>query len=422
MTDPTDPARGKPAQPTDVAPDERGRWGERVALPSGAQGARPLLPHAPVINNPEGWPAAAPPSGGPDSLDAVVTTVQGARGALPEQPGPAAAEARAVALGLSAAAATAAEAEPASAASQAEPAQHQGQAAQPPSFIFFGVVSALSLMADVASKAWAEIVLGKRTMLDPALVIIETNLSLTLAYNKGGAWGLLQDASETVRKPFFLLVSVLAVAFIVSLYGRLVVGQRALKWGLPLVLGGALGNLSDRIVRNSVIDFIDYRADWVEWMNQRVHEYIWTGWSVTDHWPTYNVADISICVGVGLMAIDMLFSRRSSAQPEQPSPDSAATESLTAASPSEPGLPAAPGSELSVAAAARSEPGPTAAAFVAAGPETQPSLSAPGSSEPGPAAGRAQAQPPAQSTPGDGSPHRGGDPAPRGGPGACGGQ
>ena len=184
-----------------------------------------------------------------------------------------------------------------------------------PSFVFFGVLSALSLAMDVGSKAWAEIVLGKRTLIDPAIVLIEDHLSLTLAYNKGGAWGLLQSAGDNIRKPFFLLVSALAIAFIVSLYGRLAPGQRALKWGLPLVLGGALGNLSDRIVRSSVIDFIDYRADWVQSMNELIAKYLAPKWTITDHWPTFNVADISICIGVGLMAIDMLTSRRGAAAP-----------------------------------------------------------------------------------------------------------
>jgi signal peptidase II len=178
-----------------------------------------------------------------------------------------------------------------------------------PSFLFFGLVAAISLVADVTSKAWAEIVLSKRTLLDPAIILIPDHLSLTLAYNKGGAWGLLQNSSEIVRRPFFLLVSGLAIAFIVSLYGRLVVGQRALKWGLPLVLGGALGNLSDRIIRSSVIDFIDFRANWIEAMNHGIGK-IANGWGITDHWPTFNVADVSICVGVGLMALDMFLSKR----------------------------------------------------------------------------------------------------------------
>ena len=178
-----------------------------------------------------------------------------------------------------------------------------------PSFVFFGVVAAISLVADVTSKAWAEMTLSKRTLMDPAIVVIQDHLSLTLAYNRGGAWGLLQNASEMIRRPFFLAVSALAIAFIVSLYGRLGAGQRALKWGLPLVLGGALGNLSDRIIRSSVIDFIDFRANWIESMNHGIGKAV-HGWGITDHWPTFNVADVSICVGVGLMALDMFVSKR----------------------------------------------------------------------------------------------------------------
>ncbi len=178
-----------------------------------------------------------------------------------------------------------------------------------PSFLFFGVVAAISLVLDVSSKAWAETVLSKRTQVDPAIVLIPDHLGLMLAYNRGGAWGLLQNASEMIRRPFFLLVSGLAIAFIVSLYGRLLSEQRALRWGLPLVLGGALGNLSDRIIRSSVIDFIDFRAHWIETMNQGIAK-LAPGWGITDHWPTFNVADVSICVGVGLMAVDMFVSKR----------------------------------------------------------------------------------------------------------------
>jgi signal peptidase II len=178
-----------------------------------------------------------------------------------------------------------------------------------PTYVFFGVLAGLSLLADIFSKAWAEVVLSKRTALDPGITLVKDHLSFTLAYNKGGAWGLLHDASENVRRPFFLLVSVLAIAFIVSLYSRLSPAQRALKWGLPLVLGGALGNLSDRITRSSVIDFIDYRADWIEKMNHFIAKYA-KGWAITDHWPTFNVADVFICIGVALMAVDMATSRR----------------------------------------------------------------------------------------------------------------
>lgn len=186
-----------------------------------------------------------------------------------------------------------------------------------PTFIFFGAVAAVSLILDVVTKAWAEIVLSKLPFDRPSLVLVPDHLTLTIAYNKGGAWGLLQDAAETVRRPFFFAVSVLAVLFIVSLYSKLGRGQKTLMWGLPLVLGGALGNLSDRITRSSVIDFIDFRAEWVLAMNNAIAKAV-PHWGLTDHWPTFNVADIAICIGVGLMAIDMFTARRGPERRSEP--------------------------------------------------------------------------------------------------------
>jgi len=146
------------------------------------------------------------------------------------------------------------------------------------------------------------------------VVVIENYLNLIYAKNRGGAWGLLQNETEALRRPFFLIVSVAAIVFIVSLYRKLAPQQRALMWGLPLVLGGALGNLIDRIRYGFVVDFIDV--------------YTTMGGQVK-HWPTFNVADISICIGVGLMAIDMFTprSKKTKATPEQQQPSGAATAS-----------------------------------------------------------------------------------------------
>jgi signal peptidase II len=183
-----------------------------------------------------------------------------------------------------------------------------------PSPTFLAVVSIVSLASDIVTKLWAE----KKLEGYPGYVNVSDNhLMFVLAKNKGGAWGLLQGQSENVRRPFFLLVSVAAIAFIVTLYRRLQPRQHALKWGLPLVLGGALGNVFDRIRYGYVIDFIDYRADWIKKLNELIQKK-YPGHIVTDHWPTFNVADIAICVGVALMAIDMLTSRRGAKKPELP--------------------------------------------------------------------------------------------------------
>jgi len=183
-----------------------------------------------------------------------------------------------------------------------------------PSIVLLVVVAGISLAADLLTKWWA------LTRLERVLPSGETIaaskevtawFSFVLARNRGGAWGLLQGADDHVRKPFFLLISLLAILFIVSLYRRVHPQQHALKWGLPLVLGGALGNLVDRIRYSWVIDFIDMRGVWVRYLNEWLAK-IWHQHAVTDHWPTYNVADIAICIGVGLMAIDMFTSRKGS--------------------------------------------------------------------------------------------------------------
>ena len=177
-----------------------------------------------------------------------------------------------------------------------------------PSYVFLGLVSIVTLAADLGSKIWAKGHLeDAKSFVDRRIDVIPHFLSLTFAANKGGAWGLLQGESESVRRPFFFSISLLAVIFIVSLYRRLTPDQTALKWGLPLVLGGALGNLVIRIQYNFVVDFIDVYAKWG---------------GETHHWPTFNIADVAIVAGVGLMAIDMFTSRKVKA----PAPAASAEE------------------------------------------------------------------------------------------------
>lgn len=176
---------------------------------------------------------------------------------------------------------------------------------QHPSYAFLVIASLLCLAADLGTKWWAK---GRLDFSDGRILgsrrieVIKGYLGFIFAKNQGGAWGLLQDESEAVRRPFFLVISAVAILFIVTLYRRVTPEQTALKWGLPLVLGGALGNLVDRIRYGYVIDFIDVNLGSLY------------------RWPTFNVADIAIVVGVGLMAIDMFTSRRT---PSEPAPHAA---------------------------------------------------------------------------------------------------
>lgn len=171
-----------------------------------------------------------------------------------------------------------------------------------PSYVFLIAVSAITLAADLGTKWWAKDRLDPQSLTDLTatprplsfrkIEVIKDHLNLIFAKNHGGAWGILGDESEAIRRPFFLLVSLAAIVFIVSLYRKLHPSQIALRWGLPLVLGGALGNLVDRIRYGYVIDFIQVRL------------------TSTFVWPTFNVADVAIVVGVGLMAIDMFSPHR----------------------------------------------------------------------------------------------------------------
>ncbi|MBI2389873.1 MAG: signal peptidase II [Deltaproteobacteria bacterium] len=186
----------------------------------------------------------------------------------------------------------------------AEPAAPTAPAiqAKKPSYLFLTLLSVFVLAADLGSKWWAVKALEKDGFRLPAKELIKGRLSLVLARNPGGAWGMFHDQPEKVRKPFFVVVSVIAVIVIVGMYRKLDPKQHALRWGLPLVLGGAIGNLVDRVRYGQVIDFIDV----VYWHNKA---------GLERHWPTFNVADIAICIGVGLMAIDFLFPHKRAVAP-----------------------------------------------------------------------------------------------------------
>ncbi len=120
-------------------------------------------------------------------------------------------------------------------------------------------------------------------------IVSESFWSFVYAENPGAAWSFLRDAPEWFRTPFFLLVSVVAMVFIVVYFRRTEPGQRGLRLALALVFGGALGNFFDRVRLGYVIDFIDWH------------------WYSRFTWPTFNVADSAITVGVVIMAADMLF-------------------------------------------------------------------------------------------------------------------
>lgn len=124
-----------------------------------------------------------------------------------------------------------------------------------------------------------------------SVTVIEGFFDLRYVENCASAFGLMSGVPESFRFPFFLIVSVLAVAFIPYLYLKTPAEQKLMIYALPFILGGAMGNLIDRLVFRYVIDFIRW--------------YINIGGRPRD-WPTFNIADAAIVVGIGLMILQML--------------------------------------------------------------------------------------------------------------------
>jgi signal peptidase II len=109
--------------------------------------------------------------------------------------------------------------------------------------------------------------------------------NLVLVYNKGAAFSFLSTESGWQRY-FFTALGIAAALFITFLLKRHA-GQRMFCTALALILGGAIGNVIDRIAYGHVIDFLDfYVRNW--------------------HWPAFNIADSAICVGAVLFVIDEL--------------------------------------------------------------------------------------------------------------------
>lgn len=109
-------------------------------------------------------------------------------------------------------------------------------------------------------------------------------LNFALVYNTGAAFGFLSSASGW-QNIFFVVVASVACGVILWISWRLKADDLVLGAGLMLVLGGAAGNLTDRLLHGYVIDFVD------------VHYHTW-------HWPAFNVADSAITVGAVLLIID----------------------------------------------------------------------------------------------------------------------
>lgn len=146
-------------------------------------------------------------------------------------------------------------------------------------------ITVVVLLLDQGTKLLAD---SSMALYDPIELL--PSLALTKAYNTGAAFSFLGDASGWQRW-FFSGLAVVVCGVLLVWLRRLHAREWRTALALALILGGAIGNLIDRLLYGHVIDFIDvYYKTW--------------------HWPTFNIADSAISIGAALLVLDALFSHR----------------------------------------------------------------------------------------------------------------
>jgi len=149
-----------------------------------------------------------------------------------------------------------------------------------------GLTLTLILVLDQGTK----FIVDRTIPLHHSFSVIENLFNLTHIRNTGAAFGILAGRRGWVRSSFLLFFSLLAMGFIIVLLRRLPEREITLTMALSFILGGAMGNLIDRLLYGEVIDFLDF---------------YWSRY----HWPAFNAADSFITVGVILTLFRFIQSR-----------------------------------------------------------------------------------------------------------------
>jgi signal peptidase II len=151
-------------------------------------------------------------------------------------------------------------------------------------------VAAGVFLIDQSTKAWAV----SRLRFGDDISVISGFLNFAYAHNTGVAFSMLDDHGNTGRWGLSI-VALVAAALVVYFFWRTPRSDDRILGSLALLLAGIAGNVTDRVRLGYVIDFVDVQfGSW--------------------HYPTFNVADMAICIGAGLLILDMFLSKRKDAQ------------------------------------------------------------------------------------------------------------
>jgi signal peptidase II len=158
-------------------------------------------------------------------------------------------------------------------------------------YVLFSAFALVSLVLDQWTKVLAREYLQPRGPMNPK-VVIPNYFDLRYAENPGVAFSMFQDLPG--GRVLLTLLAVAAFAMVIAYLRRTPVEGTRLHVALGLIGGGAIGNLVDRVIYGRVTDFIVWKKGTLDW-------------------PAFNVADAALCVGVGLMLLDMFRNRKEAA-------------------------------------------------------------------------------------------------------------
>ena len=161
--------------------------------------------------------------------------------------------------------------------------------------IIIGVSSAVYVL-DRLTKMMVVDIIG----LDQSLPVIREFFHLTHVHNTGAAFGIFARAQDHARAPFFIITTLAAIALLAYFVARTDKTEKLVLAGLAMIIGGAAGNLTDRVLYGYVIDFIDWHVG-------------------SFHWPAFNVADSGITVGIAILGIELFVRGKPAVEKKDPS-------------------------------------------------------------------------------------------------------
>ena len=141
--------------------------------------------------------------------------------------------------------------------------------------------------ATLALDRWTKTLIQKHFDLNESISVIDGFFNITYVRNTGVAFGIFDPLSLPAKSVLLSVFTAFAAVVVITYSVRSSLRNRLLQFALALVLGGALGNLYDRLAYGYVVDFLEFYVR-------------------TYHWPSFNIADSAISIGVILLALEIL--------------------------------------------------------------------------------------------------------------------